>query len=69
MSAPYARLLETPKRKVIMEIKWDTLCGRQSIQTDTDTIKMFGGAVCCWNCYAIYVARMSWHNAMGHAYP
>ena len=51
-----------------MMIKWDTLCGRENVTTETDTVKMFGGAMCCWNCYSIYRARKSWHDAMGFAY-
>lgn len=52
-----------------MIVRWDTLCGRKSVQTETDTVKMFGGAMCCWNCYSVYMTRKSWHESLGFMYP
>jgi hypothetical protein len=52
-----------------MVIRWDSLCGRDSVRTETDTVNMFGGAMCCWDCYSIYQARKSWHDVMEVVYP
>jgi hypothetical protein len=45
-----------------MRIKWDSLCGRENVATETDTVTMFGGAVCCWNCYSVYLFRQVWEE-------
>jgi hypothetical protein len=43
-----------------MITRWNTLCGRKAVETETDTVDIFGGAVCCWTCFSIYQARQSW---------
>jgi hypothetical protein len=48
-----------------MKIKWDTFCGRQNVTTDTQTVDRFGEALCCSNCYSVYLARKSWWEVYG----
>jgi hypothetical protein len=51
-----------------MKMTWDTLCGRENVATESDTVKMFGGAMCCWNCYSVYQCRRSWFEDYGYTF-